>query len=244
MEPGTVRSEKSGQKNPDKKKTMKPSVFAELSKAKELLIRIRKSAALCLVVFCVCGCSAGSAPRNPANLCAIFREKPQWYESASASWKKWGVPIPVMMAIMYKESSYISDARPRRTCLFFFPGPRRSSAFGYSQAIDSTWNIYCKHTGRLHADREEFDDAIDFIGWYCHISFVKCRISKEDAYNLYLAYHEGQNGFNQGTYNTKAWLKRVSLSVREQAQTYTRQLERCESEFSKAEIRGKSCLFF
>ena len=208
-----------------------------------LLCRIRHYAALCLLILCFCGCTAGTAPRNPENLCAIFHEKPEWYESASASRKRWGVPIPVMMAIMYKESSYVSDARPRSTCLFFFPGPRRSSAFGYSQAIDSTWNIYCKHTGRLHADRQDFDDAIDFIGWYCHISFIKCGMSKEDAYNLYLAYHEGQNGFNQGTYHAKAWLKRVAFSVLEQAAAYTSQLDRCESEFRKSEIKGKSCLF-
>ncbi|MGE0086948.1 MAG: hypothetical protein AB7S75_21295 [Desulfococcaceae bacterium] len=213
-----------------------------LSESCHLLHRIRIPAILCLLVLCFSGCT-GTAPRNPGNLCAIFREKPEWYESASASCGKWGIPIPVMMAIMYRESDFRSDARPRRTCLFIFPGLRRSTAYGYSQAIDSTWNIYCKHTGRLHADREDFDDAIDFIGWYCNISFVKCGIAKHDAYNLYLAYHEGQNGFNQGSYNKKNWLKKVALSVREQAETYTLQFGLCESEFRKPAVKGKSCLY-
>lgn len=194
------------------------------------------------MLLCFSGC-AGTELRNPENLCAIFREKPEWYESASASRAKWGIPIPIMMSIMYHESDFRSDARPRRTWLFIFPGPRLSTAYGYSQSIDSTWNIYRKHTGNLHADRTDFGDAIDFIGWYCHISFVKCGMSKEDAYNLYLAYHEGQNGFNQGTYNKKPWLKKVAGSVQEYAETYTRQFGLCEFEFRKPEIRGRNCLY-
>ena len=42
------------------------------------------------------------------------------------------------------------------------------------------------------ADRDDFNDAIDFIGWYNDQSSRRSKISKSDAYNLYLAYHEGQ----------------------------------------------------
>ncbi len=224
---------------------MKPSVFAELSESENLSSGSTACGAvvLCLLALCFSGCT-GSGVRNPENLCAIFREKPEWYASVSASREKWGIPIPVMMSIMYHESDFRSDARPpRRLCLFIFPGPRLSTAYGYAQAIDSTWNIYRRHTGNLHADREDFHDAIDFIGWYCHVSFVKCGMAKDDPYNLYLAYHEGQNGFNQETYNRKPWLKKVAFSVRERAETYARQFGLCEFEFRKPEIRGKSCLY-
>lgn len=135
---------------------------------------------------------------------------------------------------MYKESSFVADAKPpRTTCFFIFPGPRLSSAFGYAQAIDSTWSDFQKSTKNSWADRDDFKDAISFIGWYCNLSRIRCNISKNDAFNLYLAYHEGHQGFNRGNYIKKARVKKAARAVRSQAARYKSQYNSCKSILSK-----------
>jgi hypothetical protein len=189
---------------------------------------------LCLVVLLFDGCATTPQPRYVSNVCEIFRENPKWYRSAHRSHGKWGVPIPVLMAIIHQESRFRADARPpRRSCLWIFPGPRPSSAYGYTQASNETWEEYRKSTGNRGADRDNFADAVDFIGWYCHVSYIRCRISKADAYHLYLAYHEGHGGFNRKTYRKKAWLLRVARKVEKTAKSYGTQLASCERQFQR-----------
>jgi hypothetical protein len=146
-----------------------------------------------------------------------------------------------MMAIMYQESKFEADAKPPRTsCLWILPGPRLSSATGYAQALETTWEEYKRYTGNRGADRDDFGDAVDFVGWYCYMSYRRCKISRNNANGLYLAYHEGQGGFNRGTHNRKPWLKRVAGKVDSRARTYEKQLASCESEFQKR----RPCLWF
>ncbi|HKI48265.1 MAG TPA: hypothetical protein VKA69_02995 [Desulfobacteria bacterium] len=191
----------------------------------------------CLTFSAFCGCATPSPPRNPDNICEIFRENDEWYDDAADSYKKWGIPIPVMMAILHQESKYIGDAKPpRTTCLWIFPGPRPSSAYGYAQVLDGTWEEYRESTGNSWADRDDFGDAIDFVGWYCALSVKKCGISRNSARNLYLAYHEGRGGYNRRTYAKKAWLLRVANKVQKRAVKYRGQLAACEDEF-----RGSGC---
>jgi hypothetical protein len=142
------------------------------------------------------------------------------------------------MAVMHQESKFDAEAKPpRTTCLCIFPGPRPSSAYGYAQALDETWDKYKQETGNWGADRDNFADSIDFIGWYCNLSRKLCGISPNDAYSLYLAYHEGHNGFKRKTYKRKKWLQQVAGKVQRRAKTYTRQLASCKSEFQK----GRGC---
>jgi hypothetical protein len=194
---------------------------------------------LCLLLF-ACATTSG-APDKAGSICEIFREHPKWYESARKSSERWGISIPVLMAVIRQESSFISDAKPpRRSCLWVLPGPRPSSAYGYAQANEHTWEEYRRNTGNTWADRDEFEDAVDFVGWYCDQSFKRCGISKQDAYSLYLAYHEGQGGFNRKTYLKKTWLIPMARKVQARADTYRRQLDSCEEEFRKT---GRSCLW-
>jgi len=180
-------------------------------------------------------------PRNKNNICQIFREQRQWYKSASASRKRWGVPISVAMSIIFYESGFKSDARPpRRTCLFIFPGPRLSSAYGYAQAIDGTWKNYQKSTQRYSAERDDFHDAIDFVGWYCHKTSLECRVKKNDAFRQYLAYHEGQKGFLRRTYRRKSWLVKRAREVQQRSVMYAKQLNQCEKELRR---RSSFCIW-
>ncbi|HFD79454.1 MAG TPA: hypothetical protein ENK05_03520 [Gammaproteobacteria bacterium] len=172
-----------------------------------------------------------SPPKNIADSCEIFREKDDWYEAAHDSFEKWGVPIHVQLAIIYQESRFVHDAKPPRgKLLWVIPWKRLSSAYGYGQIKDSTWDWYLKSTGRHWADRDDFDDVVDFIGWYGAMSHRKLGISKWDAYNQYLAYHEGHGGFKRKSYRKKKWLMAVARKVEARARSYRAQLSRCEDE--------------
>ncbi|MFT4799419.1 MAG: hypothetical protein ACJAYE_002357 [Candidatus Azotimanducaceae bacterium] len=173
-------------------------------------------------------------PKDQEDICEIFEEKSGWYDHARDSQRKWGSPIPVMMSFIYQESSFKARAKPpRKKILWVLPGPRPASAYGYSQATDDTWRVYKKSTGAWTADRNSFEDAIDFVGWYNDQSFRKNKIQKTDPYNLYLAYHEGQGGFAKRSFRSKGWLKDVAKKVSGRSAVYQRQLNSCEKELQK-----------
>lgn len=133
------------------------------------------------------------------------------------------------MAIMHQESHFIADAQPpRKWLLGFIPLSRPSSAYGYAQALDGTWEQYLKTTSNWDADRSEFADATDFIGWYCDTTASRLGVSKWDARNLYLAYHEGMGGFQRKTYLNKPWLIKVADKVSKRASLFQGQLTDCE----------------
>jgi len=186
---------------------------------------------LLVLLLGISACTA-SPPRDVNNICAIFREKDGWYADAAESRNEWGSAIPVMMAIVYQESRFQADAKPPRTRIFgFIPGPRPSSAYGYSQAKTTTWDEYERAAGRpFGADRDNFADAIDFVGWYNQQSLKRSGISLDNTYGLYLAYHEGHGGYNRATYLKKPWLTSVARKVEAKAGSYRAQLVDCEDE--------------
>ncbi len=186
-----------------------------------------------ILITSLYGCSA-SPPQNPQNLCEVFQEKSRWYKYAKSASERWGASIPVSMAIMYQESGFAQFAKPpRKKLLWIIPGPRASDAFGYAQALNSTWEWYLKESGREVASRNSFADAVDFIGWYNHKSGTLVKISNHDAYNLYLAYHEGQGGYKRGSYRKKQWLIAVARKVATRAANYQRQLEQCSKQLEQ-----------
>lgn len=175
-----------------------------------------------------------SPPENLDNLCAIFEEKSRWYDDARDAREAWGIPIPVLMAFVHQESRFNAKAKPpRKKILGFIPGPRPSDSYGYSQALESTWEAYQRSAGRYGADRDDFGDAIDFIGWYNHQSFLRNSIPRNDSYRLYLAYHEGQGGYARQSYRDKAWLQSVARKVSGRADRYQTQLDTCEKQLQE-----------
>jgi len=182
------------------------------------------------VVFCLLSCTA-STPRKTHNICEVFKEKDDWYAEAKDTYEKWGLPIHINMAIMHQESRFVADAKPPRPWLLgIIPWFRSSSAYGYAQAQDGTWDDYLESDGGWGADRDEFSDACDFIGWYCSISHHKLGISKWDTQNLYLAYHEGHGGFKRKTYLKKAWLMNTAKKVAKKSEQFNAQLSGCKEE--------------
>lgn len=182
------------------------------------------------IVGLVASCGGGSykAPRNLENACAIAAERPAYMRAMKATERRWGVPVHVQMASIHQESKFIGDARtPHQYALGVIPIGRQSSAFGYSQALDGTWEEYMKSTGNRRAQRDDIRDATDFMGWYMHESSLRLGISKLDATSQYLAYHEGRSGFARKSYLNKPWLVRVAGNVGSRSELYRAQLSSC-----------------
>ena len=184
-----------------------------------------------LLLVASCGSRGGgdnTAPRNLDNACSILAERPHYVRAFRGSERRWGVPTHVMMAMIYQESKFKSRARtPHRYVLGVLPMGRVSSAYGYSQALDGTWDEYRQKTGNRRARRDNMDDAADFMGWYMAGTQRSLGISMHDARNQYLAYHEGRTGYKRGTYRGKEWLVRVAGEIASRANTYERQLSNC-----------------
>lgn len=179
------------------------------------------------MMLTLAGC-ATTPPRNVADSCDMLDEKGGWYKAVKKTQKKYGTPIHVQLAIIRQESSFRHDAKPgKKHLLWVIPWGRKSSAYGYAQAKDETWDWYKKKSGNRGADRDKFKDASDFVGWYTDVSQKTLGISKWDAYNQYLAYHEGHGGFKRKTYLKKKWLMVVARKVAGYARTYAAQLKKC-----------------
>ena len=187
---------------------------------------------LAIVAVLVAACGFGgqrfSAPRNLDNACLLATERPQYFAAMRATERRWGTPVPVQMAIIHAESRFIGNARtPVRYTLGVIPMGRQSSALGYSQALDGTWDEYVREAGSRRSSRTNIRDATDFIGWYTNKTRERNGVPLNDARNQYLAYHEGHTGFRRGSYNAKPWLLQVADRVASRAQMYDQQLRGC-----------------
>ena len=194
------------------------------------------------LLTCLCvliGCASNSPPSTTTDVCKIFKERYSWYKAAKKTEKRWKIPIPVSMAIIKQESSFIADARPQRTKLLgFIPWKRVTSARGFAQAVDGTWEMYLKDRGGWFVQRNDFEDAVDFIGWYNYKTHKQLGIPMSNARALYLAYHEGRGGYKKGSYRTKPWLLSVADKVQRQSDRYNTQYQGCKKKL------GKRFIFF
>ncbi len=186
------------------------------------------SALLAMLVLASCGGSYKKPPRNMDNACSILQQRPEYAKAFKSAERRWGVPAHVQMATIYQESKFISDARtPYRFALGVIPMGRQSSAYGYGQALDGTWDEYRRETGRRMAQRDKMKDAADFMGWYMNKTLERNGVPLDNAQHQYLAYHEGQTGYARGSYRSKSWLMRVSADVGRRAEVYEGQLTSC-----------------
>lgn len=171
-------------------------------------------------------------PRQPDNICEIFREHPVWYDYARESERRWGLPVATQMAFVYYESSFRSHAQPPRTTLFgFIPWSRPSTALGYAQALDPAWSEYLEDVNDgPFVVRTNMKYALDFIGWYNRLSHDHLGIALSNPRHLYLAYHEGRAGYQRKTWQQRPGLPELAGRVEARAWKYDHQLDRCEAE--------------
>lgn len=161
----------------------------------------------------------------------MFRQYPQWHYETRKAQYRWKLPVATQMAIIHQESKFDSAARPPRAKLLgTIPWKRPSSAYGYPQALKSTWAIYktAKDGGSYWASRSDFSDSVDFIGWYANQANRRAGIPYNDTYKMYLAYHEGVGGYLRKSYLKKPWLIQVARKVKARAQLYEAQLHQCK----------------
>lgn len=181
-----------------------------------------------LVVLTGCSGASQGPPTRADDACQIKCERPSWFKSMAATERRWGAPVPVQLATLYQESSFRPKAKtPRKYFLGFIPAGRQSSAYGYAQALDGTWDWYREDTGRWRAKRHRFPDASDFMGWYMAKTTQVNGIAPDDAYGQYLAYHEGHTGFGRGSHQSKSWLLSTAARVQDRALMYEVQLQGC-----------------
>lgn len=182
---------------------------------------------LAAIALAVQAC-ANLPPRDIDDLCAIFAERPSWERAAARTAATWSVPASVQLAIIHQESRFRPEARPGwRRLLWVLPVGRLSSAYGYGQVKDGTWQDYRERRGNARADRTDFADVSDFIGWYASVIGKTTGTAPRDAYNLYLGYHEGPAGFARGNHRDKAWLLKVARKVEARSDLYRAQYASC-----------------
>lgn len=183
-------------------------------------------AALLLALLAACG--QREPPRNLDDACSIVKQRPNYLSAMKRTQKRWGVPVAVQMAAIYQESKFVANARtPRKYFLWIIPMGRQSSAYGYGQALDGTWEEYQRERRAYGARRNDIRDATDFMGWYFKGSQRDLGIPLHDARNQYLAYHEGRAGYRRGSHRNKPWLLRIANEVSSRALLYDAQLRRC-----------------
>lgn len=181
------------------------------------------------VFMTTCSLSDRQAPTNLDNACAIIQQKPKWYFDMLSVERSYQLPSSVQMAIIWQESKFIATAKTPRKKIFGFsiPWKRQSSAYGFAQVIDGTWEWYKEVTGKRFVSRTNFRDAVEFIGWYSDITTHDYGIAKTDIRNQYLAYHEGHTGFKNKSYSRKLWLIDVANNLVDREAMYRNQLRGC-----------------
>ena len=163
----------------------------------------------------------------PLNACKTL-DQGSWYRHAARAEHKWGVPIEIQLAIIYQESGFQSNIRPpKKYVLGIIPWGNVSSAYGYAQALNPVWGEYMRERGGVLTRRTRFKDAVDFIGWYLHQASHSLGISKNDAFNLYMVYHEGISGYKSGSYKKNKLLNASAKKVQDMALLYKKQLADC-----------------
>ena len=183
-----------------------------------------------IILFVLSSCS--SIPKNTSNSCSIFNERYLWYKHAKKSEEKWGTPIYLQLAIIKMESDFDWLAKPPRQKLFkVVPYKRPSTSFGYSQAVNGTWEQYKKETRNKFAVRTRFKDSVDFIGWYTNKTESILKVSKKDAFKQYIAYHEGWGNYKHYKKNNK--VIGLAKRVEKQSQVYKKQLMECRNKLNK-----------
>ena len=192
-------------------------------------MKIQKLNFLLVIIFFISACS--SVPKNTASSCSIFKERYFWYKHAIKSERKLCTPVHLQLAIIKMESSFDWLAKPPRQKLFkVVPYKRPSSSFGYSQAVKGTWKQYKDETGNKFAVRTRFKDSVDFIGWYTNKTEKILKVSKNDAFKQYIAYHEGWGNYKNFKDNKKVIY--LAKRVEKQSNIYKQQLFECKNSLS------------
>ena len=196
---------------------------------------LNKSLVFIIITIFIVSCS--SVPKYPQNACKIFGQNYLWYKSLKKSSETYGAPINVILAFVNKESGFNRWAKPQRTKLFkIIPYKRPSSSFGYSQAVNKTWEQYKTETRNPLALRTRFKDSVMFIGWYMSKTKKINKIPLRDAYRQYLNYYLGWGDYANGKYKVDKNAIIFAKKVQKQSKIYKNQLLKCQKNLNNKYI--------
>jgi len=192
-----------------------------------VLKKILNKNLICFIFFFSASCS--SIPKYPQNACKIFGENYLWYKSIKKSSDTYNAPIHIILAFVNKESGFNRWAKPKRTKLFkVIPYKRPSTSFGYSQAVNKTWELYKNETDNPLALRSRFKDSVMFIGWYMNKTHKINKIPLNDPYRQYLNYYLGWGSYAKKKYKTDKNSIIFAKNVEKQYKIYKNQLQGCK----------------
>tara|TARA_Y100000590_G_scaffold171569_1_gene196218 strand:- start:1556 stop:2167 length:612 start_codon:yes stop_codon:yes gene_type:complete len=201
-----------------------------------VLKKILNKGLIYLIVFLFL-VSCNTFPKHPQNACKIFGQNYLWYKSVKKSSETYGAPIHIILAIVNKESGFKRFAKPPRKKLFKLPiGKRESSSFGYSQAINASWEKFKDETNKPLALRTRFVDSVLFIGWFMKKTNEINKIPLGDAYRQYLNYYLGQTAYANKAYKTNKKAIILAKSVEKKSKVYKSQLKECEKSLNNKYI--------
>ena len=187
-----------------------------------------------LLILLLFTTACSSIPKHPQNACKIFGENYLWYKSIKKSSETYDAPVHIILAFVNKESGFNRWAKPKRTKLFkIVPYKRPSSSFGYSQAINKTWELYKTETSSPLALRTRFKDSVMFIGWYMNKTKKINKIPLNDSYRQYLNYYLGWGNYAKKIYKTDKKAIIYAKSVQKQSKIYKTQLKECQKSLDR-----------
>lgn len=144
---------------------------------------LRLATLLLAITLCACRPREAAAPPAPAPnaTCALLASHPSWTQALAHAERRWGAPPYLLLAFIRQESNFRRDAR----------SPKTRGPYGYPQAVARTWETYRQALRRPHADRNDFADAVDFVGWYAHRTRERTGAEYLNVTAHYFAYSRG-----------------------------------------------------
>lgn len=175
-----------------------------------------------LASLAITSCSEETKVDNKLTACEILNDHPGWAKSLKKAEDTYKLPPAFAMGVMYQESRFKSNAKAVG-----------SSAYGYAQAINSTWKHFQEDV-KANARRDNFDDSVQFMGWYMAQLAKSAKLKMSESENLYMAYMLGATGFKRykaGTFKNKAKIiedKKLAKKVKNFTSLYKSQLKKCK----------------
>ena len=177
---------------------------------------------LIFLIITISSCSEKTKIDDKMGVCEILAQHSSWKNSLKTAQEKYNLPPAFAMAIIYQESRFDAEAKSKY-----------SSAYGYAQAIDGTWKHFQQDV-KSNAKRNNFNDSVQFIGWYMSQLSKSLKLRMTDSKNLYMAYMLGATGFKRykaGTFKNKAKIeedKKIATKISNYTKIYQSQLKNCK----------------
>jgi hypothetical protein len=179
-----------------------------------------------LSLLLLSGCDSFRPIEYDKHICRVVLANWGWRQALNEVSEEYGVSPGLVLSVIFHESSFNAQARPKSGYVLGLIPWQNSSAYGYGQIKSETWTWYLEKKPGLFRSRTNFTDTAYFIGWYYEL-FVDRSNAKDVAHDFYLAYHEGLGGYKRKTFQNNEWLLNKAAKVSQRAAHYDTQLKKC-----------------